>query len=359
MTVSLDDSSAAHTPRFGWCCVYVPPDGDPEAARRMNFGRVTVTALQRLGPAERVAKLLELLCRNIAALEAQLREVAAGPPYRRLLRISSGLLPVYSHPIARPLYQEAQVRETVESGLERAGSIAREAGIRLGFHPDQFCVLNSANPAVLANSVAELDYHAEALGLMGFAGSWHPGGAHINIHGGGRAEGIVGFQRGLTHLSADARNLITVENDEMSFGLDDLLPLADDLPIVLDLHHHWIKSGGEYIQPDDPRIETVRRSWRLVRPVAHVSVSRETVLIGHSPDERPDFRSAVASGRGRADLRAHSDRMWNRAVNALVAAHLSWADFEIEAKAKNLAADDLERDLLAAGLLQPEPAGAA
>lgn len=62
---------------------------------------------------------------------------------------------------------------------------------------------------------------------------------------------------------------------------------------------------------------------------------------------------------GRADLRAHSDRMWNRALNALVAAHLSWADFEIEAKAKILAADDLERDLLALGLLEPEPAGAA
>jgi hypothetical protein len=62
---------------------------------------------------------------------------------------------------------------------------------------------------------------------------------------------------------------------------------------------------------------------------------------------------------GRADLRAHSDLMWNRAVNTLIAAHLSWADFKIEAKAKNLAADDLERDLLAAGFLRPEPAGAA
>jgi hypothetical protein len=36
--------------------------------------------------------------------------------------------------------------------------------------------------------------------------------------------------------------------------------------------------------------------------------------------------------------------MWNRAVNRWAAGHLAWADLEIEAKSKNLAADDFERD---------------
>jgi len=35
--------------------------------------------------------------------------------------------------------------------------------------------------------------------------------------------------------------------------------------------------------------------------------------------------------------------MWNEAVNALVAEHLGWADFEIEAKLKNLASQALAR----------------
>jgi UV DNA damage endonuclease len=48
------------------------------------------------------------------------------------------------------------------------------------------------------------------------SGSWHPAGAHVNIHGGGRAEGVAGLRRGLALLSDDARNLVTVENDEMS-----------------------------------------------------------------------------------------------------------------------------------------------
>ena len=45
----------------------------------------------------------------------------------------------------------------------------------------------------------------------------------------------------------------------------------------------------------------------------------------------------MASGVKASELRAHSDMMWNRALNRFIAGHLSWADLEIEAKAKNLA----------------------
>ena len=131
----------------------------------------------------------------------------------------------------------------------------------------------------------------------------------------------------------------------MSYGLDDLLPLADELPIVLDLHHHWIASGGEYMEPDDRRIAAIIASWRGVRPIAHVSVSREDLLPGHDPDVRPDFASLVAAGIKPKDLRGHSDLMWNEAVNRLVADHLAWADFEVEAKSKNLASERLARSV--------------
>jgi UV DNA damage endonuclease len=268
--------------------------------------------------------------------------------------VNSGLLPAYAHPVGHPLYQEPSVRRLVGDGLAEAGRLAREAGIRIGFHPDQYCVLNSANPTTLANAVADLEYHTDVLDMMGLTGGWHSAGAHINIHGGGRGEGVAGFLRGLRLLSEEARNLVTVENDEMSFGLDDLLPLAEHVPIVLDLHHHWIRSQGEYIRPDDPRVAVVRDSWRGVRPVAHISVSREELLAGWPDDRLPDFAALAASGLKMRDLRAHSDRMWNHAVNRLVLAHLDWADFEIEAKAKNLAADDLEREALGLGLW-PDP----
>ena len=209
--------------------------------------------------------------------------------------------------------------------------------MRLGLHPGPFCVLASPNPAAVENGVSELEYHTDLFRWMGLAGGWHPHGTHVNIHIGSNATGVEGFRANLPRLSADARGLLTVENDEVSFDLDSLLPLMDDVPVVLDLHHEWLSSGGRYIEPDDPRIARVAASWRGVRPVSHISVSREEVLPGHAADALPDLAALVAAGHSVRDLRAHSDTMWNEAVNDWVVRHLAWTDIEVEAKLKNVA----------------------
>ena len=308
----------------------------------MNLRDTTVAALSRLGPAEATAKLLGLVQGNMLALAAQVEEAAAAPPLERCLRIISSVLPVYTHPVARPRYAEPVLREAVERGLVAIGERARAADVRLSMHPGQYCVLSTENPRALANSVEELDYHTEVMGMLGLSGGWHRHGAHINIHGGARAPGVEGFRRGFELLSEETQGLLTVENDEVAYGLDDLLPLAETLPIVLDLHHHWCQSQGEHIAPDDPRIERVRESWLGVRPMGHLSAPREGLLPGGlDPDVLPDFGALVAAGVPARELRAHSERMWNRAINDWAVGHLAWTDLEVEAKGKNLASHDL------------------
>ena len=329
------------TPRIGYCCLFRPPLPDIAAATRLNVSGTTVSALLRMERADAFARVLDLVARNLQALEAHLRHVAASAPLERLLRLDSGVLPAFTHPVARWMYDEPVMREMVEGGLARCGAVARAAGVRVSLHPGQFCVIGSQNPQAVLNGVAEFEYHTDLLRWMGLAGGWHPLGAHINIHVGSTASGIAGFRDGLALLSADARNLITVENDEHQFGLDALLPLAQHLPIVLDLHHQWLSSEGEYIEPEDPRIALVAASWRGVRPVSHLSVSREDLLVGHDPGTRPDWAWLSGMGVGTRLLRAHSDRMWNDAVNAWAVRHLAWTDIEVEAKHKNLASHDL------------------
>jgi UV DNA damage repair endonuclease len=332
-------------PRVGFCCKWVPPDDDPLAARAMNQVSVTVTGLARRERAEAVGRLLEAVRHNLEALSRQLRWVAARPPGERLMRIVSSLLPAYTHPATRWIYLEPEVKALVEEGLGRCGAFAREAGVRLSMHPGQFCVLATASEKALSNSLDEVEYHVDVMRWLGHAGGWHPWGAHVNVHAGARAAGIEAFRASLRRLSLEARGLLTVENDETSFGLDDLLPLADDLPIVVDLHHHWIRSGGEYLEPDDPRLDAVRASWRGVRPVAHVSQPREALVEGLSRDRLPDFAALVAAGVPARELRAHSTRFWNAALNRLALRHLAWADLEVEAKGKNLAVSDLVAEL--------------
>jgi UV DNA damage repair endonuclease len=215
-------------------------------------------------------------------------------------------------------------------------------------HPGQFCLIASRSPSAQENGIAELEYHAEAMAMLGFGGGWHPHGAHINIHVGGREPGIEGFRAGLGLISQTAKNLLTVENDETCHGLEAVLQLADAVPVVLDLHHHWVESGGAYIEPGDPRIARIRDSWRGTRPLSHISVSRERLLDGHDPDVLPDFAALTDVGHSRRDLAAHSDLMWNAGINALVARHLAWTDFEVEAKGKNRASTALAAWIAAA-----------
>lgn len=337
----LTSSLIMQDSRFGFCCKYIPDDGSAQTARDMNTSTVTMSYLSRLEPRAAYDKLASVVAHNLQAFRLQIEHVAGRPKIERLHRLSSDLLPGYTHSSCQEFYRDADLRNLIETKLAQAGQFARGKDVRLSMHPGQFCVIASANPSAAANGLAEFEYHAEVMTRMGYSEGWHPHGAHINIHGGAKALGAEGIRRGLAHLSKTARNLITIENDEVSFGLDDLLLLADDVPIVLDLHHHWIMSQGEYIEPDDPRIARIIASWRGVRPVSHVSVSREDLLPDWSIHALPDFKALVALGIKPKELRAHSDLMWNDALNDLVMRHLSWSDFEIEAKLKNIATEGL------------------
>ena len=361
------ETLTGEAPRLGFCCKFIPdPPAVPfktkkaerEALLAMNVTTATLAYLQRLGPAAATDKLIEIVGHNLDALARQIAWVAARPPLERLLRMASSLLPGYTHPFAVPLYAEPVLRDLVATRLAEVGALARSGGVRLSFHPGPFCLIATRSETALANGLDELHYHADLFGMMGYGGGWLPHGAHVNIHVGAGDPGVEGFRRNFALVSQAARDLLTIENDENLFGLDEVLKLSDLVPIVLDLHHHWVASGGEYIEPDDPRIARVLASWRGVRPIAHVSVSREALLPSHDADALPDFAALREAGHSWRDLAAHSDLMWNRAVNDLVGRHLAWADFEIEAKAKNLASTGIAAHLTEVAAPRRSPAEA-
>ena len=87
----------------------------------------------------------------------------------------------------------------------------------MSFHPGQFVCLASVNPDIVRRSAEEFEYHTDCARWMGYGSSWHDQGFKINVHMSGRL-GAEGFRNGLNLLSPEARNLITVENDEMEHG---------------------------------------------------------------------------------------------------------------------------------------------
>lgn len=336
-------------PRIGYCCTFVSPASDEEEKRSLSMRGPTIASIVRLGASDAAAKLEAVVRENLDILDRQVARVASLPRLERLFRIQSGFLIGWSHPALNAAWT-GTLRDEVACRLSQAGQAARDGDVRLSMHPAQHAILATLNPAALDNALRDIADHLEIFEMLGFGGGWHPHGASINIHGGARPAGIEGLHAGLDRVPVAALNLLTIENDETSFGLDDLLPVADRVAIVLDFHHHWIFTRGEWIEPEDPRIGGVQASWHGVRPLAHISVSRENVIPDHDPDTLPDFAALSEAGHRAAHLRGHSDRMWNRAVNALVERHLGWCDVEVEAKAKNLASHELADFCRARGL---------
>jgi UV DNA damage repair endonuclease len=224
-------------PRIGFCCTFVSPSGDAEEERRLNMRRVTLSYLARQGPAQAFEKLTEVILHNLDALDAQLAFAASLPPLQRMFRIISGFLPGWSHAGTKHLYADGDLRAVIEGRLAASGAFARANDIRLSMHPGQHAILATHREAALDNAITDIMEHVEIMEMLGFGG-WHPHGAHINIHGGAASTGIEGLRRGLERLPATARNLITIENDENCFGIDDLLPLEEEVALVVDFHHH-------------------------------------------------------------------------------------------------------------------------
>ena len=305
--------------------------------RPLNERSTTITWLnnQKRDVAEQ--RLYEIIEHNISALERLIRYVGSLPPELRMARIGSGLLPAYTHSDWAYFYRDADRKIWLERAYSKIGDVARELDVRLSMHPGQFTVLASDNPDVVERSLEEFEYHADIIRWMGFGQDWQD--FKCNVHISGR-QGPAGIKAILPRLSTEARNTITIENDENSWGLEASLELADDVPLVLDIHHHWVKTG-EYIEPSDDRIRTIIDSWRGIRPTMHYSLCREDLLQSHETTLRPDYQTLLAEGYKKAKLRAHSDYCWNTACNDWALTFWDNFDIMVEAKMKNLASQQL------------------
>ena len=325
--------------RIGFACKWIDHAGQLDGikpkddAKKYNTGSTTVAWLNRQSKEVAEQKLYDLMTGNIESVRKLVEKVGTLDENLRMVRLGSDILPVYTQSDWSWFWRLPDTRAYCERAFGAVGALARERGVRLSFHPGQFTVLASDNPDIVDRSIEEFEYHADMVRWMGYGQRYQD--FKINVHISGRA-GPVGIKAALKRLTPEARNCITIENDEISWGIDSSLELGNDLALVLDIHHHWIHTG-EYIDENDDRIKRIIDSWRGARPVIHYSVSREDVLVGHSGHQRPALGTLMESGHKKGKLRAHSDFYWNTAVNEWALSFLDQFDIMCESKGKNLA----------------------
>jgi UV DNA damage endonuclease len=191
--------------------------------------------------------------------------------------------------------------------LARSGQRAMEGNIRLVMHPDQFVVLSSDSPEVVANSVKILQMHADIMDLLQQPRSpW----ALLEIHGGksDRADALV---ERIAALPDAIRLRIGLENDEYSYSGAEIhgICIRSGVPMVFDAHHHIVHE--RLASYDDPSVSAMlamaRATWR---EPAHQLVH-------------------ISNGRSGFNDRQHADL-----IDVMPACYANAPWIEIEAKAK-------------------------
>ncbi|MFN2455872.1 MAG: UV DNA damage repair endonuclease UvsE [Pyrinomonadaceae bacterium] len=231
----------------------------------------------------------------------------------RLYRLTSALFPFADDAAGEDVLEE------IRDDLDRTGERAIALGIRLVLHPDQFVVLNSDSPQVVANSIKILETHARILDYLAQPRScW----TVMNIHGGkgGRSEQLI---KVINELPDSVRSRLTLENDEYTYSAREILEVcrAAKVPMVFDAHHHVCREG--LTNYEDASVAEMLLAARETWPV------REWQVVHISNGE------------------AHfNDRRHSQLITSMPGAfrHAPW--IEVEAKHKELAIEKLSAEWL-------------
>ena len=257
-----------------------------------------------------------------------------------MYRMSSDLAPYATHPDMPQFH--AMVRESA-ADLAFMGRLAREADIRLSFHPSQFIVLNSESEDLTRKSMADLDSQAEMLDLMECGPEAvlvvHVGGAY-----GDRSSGRERWVRTWPRLSEPVRRRLVLENDDIRYSSADVLAIHEQTGVkcVFDYQHHWCFNPEAL--PILDTLEKFLHTWPAgVRPKMHFSCARTEMRELKRRNRKTGKLELVLQPpiwTGHADYNNPFETiLWLRSV-----AHLD-TDIMLESKAKDLSLIRLRNDL--------------
>jgi len=303
-----------HSPRvrLGYACINLtlgPKCRTSHTCRITNVTRDRLEALAR----QNLLGLSEILHWNVA------NDI-------RLFRISSGIIPLASHPKAQWEWQD-----TLREEISRIGSYAKKHNLRLSMHPGQYTVLNSPHRKIVVAAQAELSYHACFLDALGLTLE-HKIVLHVGGVYGDREGSLQRFREGFDALPSEVRNRLVLENDERNYNANEVLTFCESLriPMVFDWLHH--RAYGVRVS-QDRLLDRVYSTWSTSdgRPKLHYSTQRQAARTGA-------HASMINAGEFKRFLRTLPRQD---------------VDVMLEAKSKDKALLELRRTLLTQRSTQP------
>ncbi len=178
-------------------------------------------------------------------------------------RLSSKIIP-----LATKKEVEFDYIEPYRKYYNRLGKLISKNNIRIDFHPDQFCVLNSINKDVVDNSIEILKYHYKILDVLGIKDKILV--LHIGSNVFGKEKSLNRFIRNFKLLPKYLQQSIAIENDDKVFTIEDCLYLSKklDIPVILDYHHFMCNHDDINI---NHFLNDIVSSWKGKIPKMHFS----------------------------------------------------------------------------------------
>lgn len=240
---------------------------------------MTFAQFQRLKDREAAIRKLERIA--ISNLENCLRLLKHNIGHDiSFFRFSSKLIPLANHEdltdwdFMKPLHDK----------LTEIGDFVKKYDIRVDFHPDHFVILNSPDSDILKASIKTLRMHEGLLKGMKLNLEhrcvMHVGGGYND-----KQKALEQFIHNWQFIPQSIQSMVMLENDDVTFHLDDTLYLCEKLgiPLVFDHHHHLANFQNESWETE---WERVIQTW------------------SHSPFP---IKMHISSPRNDKDFRAHSD----------------------------------------------------
>jgi UV DNA damage endonuclease len=296
--------------RLGLCCIF--------CEEPIKFRQTTAKRLLTFSRKEQLKLLSEICLHNAKSLQVALQYVAKVKI--GAFRILSPLFPRYTHPKVGYTIEDLPDGKQILNVFDKIRDFRKVNDIRLSFHPDQFNVLSSPRKEVVVKTIRELEYHGTLADLTD--------ADVINIHGGGgygnKVEALERFKENLKSLSPAVLRRLTVENDDVTYSPNDLLPLCEDtnIPMVYDIHHHRCFPDG----------------------LSEKDVTNRVVCLWEKAGREPYFHLSSAKNKSdEGSSRPHADYITKEDFPSF------WrglkATIDIEAKSKELAVLKLQKEL--------------